>query len=58
LIEDQDEDDADKLEEMSDFLATMTVNMNQRRIKWGHKCLNWNEHMEKLLHEEMFDSKY
>jgi hypothetical protein len=58
LIEDQDEDDQDELEEMSNFLAVMTVNMNQRRIKWRHERLNWNEHVEKLLHEDMFDSKY
>jgi hypothetical protein len=48
LIEDQDEDDQDELEEMSNFLDTMTVNMNHRRIKWGHEHLDLNEHVESL----------
>jgi hypothetical protein len=36
----------------------MEVAMGKRKRKWKHTCLNWKEHMEKLLHEESFDSHY
>jgi hypothetical protein len=40
------------------FLLLMEVAMGKRKIKWKHTRLNWNEHVEKLLHEESFDSHY
>ena len=40
------------------FLLLMEVAMGKRKIKWKHTRLNWKEHVEKLLHEESFDSKY
>jgi len=57
LIEDEDEDN-DELEEMAQFLATMTEAKNERNIKWKHQRLNWNEHVDKLVHEESFAAKY
>jgi hypothetical protein len=49
-------DDWDELEEQ--FLLMIGVVMGQRKIKWKHSRLDWNEHVEKLLHEEEFDATY
>lgn len=49
-------DDFDELEKQ--FLVRVNVAMGQRKIKWKHSRLNWNEHEMKLLHEEQFNVTY
>lgn len=48
--------DWDELEEQ--FLLMIDAARDQRKIKWKHSRLNWNEHVEKLLHEEYFNATY
>jgi hypothetical protein len=52
-------DDEDYWQELEmHFLHLMEAARGQRKIKWKHSRLNWNEHVEKLLHEEEFDATY
>jgi hypothetical protein len=55
-LQDDDEDYWQELE--MHFLRLMEAARGQRKIKWKHSRLNWNEHVEKLLHEEEFDATY
>ena len=50
--------DWDELEEQLRLMLMGVAVTGERKIKWKHSRLNWNEHVEKLLHEEEFDATY
>lgn len=55
-----DDDDDDGLDQnaLIAVLLYFDDNQQQRCVKWQNERLDWNGHVEKLLHCNQFESKY
>jgi hypothetical protein len=40
------------------FLANEELLTGEQNIHWQHKRLDWNQHVQKLLHEKCFHIQY
>ena len=59
LFVDQDDEEEHWWDELEmQAVAVTRVAMTERKTKWKHQRLNWNEHKEKKVHEGTFDQKY
>ena len=53
-----EEEDEEWDQTLEEFALLNEAWRNERKWKWQHERLSWNQHVEKLLHEEGFDRKY
>jgi hypothetical protein len=56
LVEEWEDFVMDDLEEQ--LAAMAAVSQLERNFRWQHTCLNWEEHVAKLLHENAFGYTY
>jgi len=53
------DDEEDAWNDMEEEMLLLFANLKEeRKIKWQHDHLNWDEHVAKLEHEEEFDQTY
>jgi hypothetical protein len=55
---DSEEEEEEEDEMLEQFFAAYSRWKTERKWKWKHECLDWNDHVAKLVHQENFDRTY